>query len=107
MDHIPPLYGKTSFNYQLPKFSTELSLMYNSWKRLDQMNNSGEDNPQYGTPDGYPAWTVLNWRGNYQISKGLQLQAGIENILDRNYRYFASGFSAGGRNVMIALRANW
>ena len=107
MDHIPPLFGKTAFQYQRPKFNTELSVLYNGWKRLDQMNNSGEDNPQYGTPDGFPDWVTLNWRGNYQLCKGLQLQAGIENILDRNYRYFASGFSAGGRNVVITARATW
>jgi len=31
----------------------------------------------------------------------------IENILDRNYRYFASGFSAPGRNYVIALRTSF
>lgn len=107
MDHIPPIFGKTSFTYQHRKFNTELTALYNGWKRLDQMSNSGEDNPQYGTPDGYPDWVILNWRGNYQLTKSLQLQAGVENILDRNYRYFASGFSAGGRNVVVSLRASW
>jgi hemoglobin/transferrin/lactoferrin receptor protein len=34
------------------------------------------------------------------------LQAGIENITDKNYRYFASGFSAPGRNFIVAVRAS-
>ncbi len=107
MDHIPPMYGKTSFQYQHKKFNTECTALYNGWKRLDQMSNSGEDNPQYATADGFPSWVILNWRAGYQFSKGLLLQAGIENLLDRNYRSFASGFSAGGRNVQLTARVNW
>ena len=69
------------------------------------MNASGEDNAQYGTADGFPSWATVNWRGNLTITKALQLQLGVENIFDRNYRYFASGFSAGGRNYFVTLRA--
>ena len=105
LDHIPPVYGKTSLSYGCKIFNTEFSLLYNSWKHLNQMNASGEDNPQYGTQDGFPSWITANWRGNLTITKALQLQLGVENIFDRNYRYFASGFSAGGRNYFVTLRA--
>ena len=105
LDHIPPVYGKTSLSYGYKIFNTELSILYNGWKRMDQMNASGEDNAQYGTADGFPSWVTANWRGNLSITKALQLQLGVENIFDRNYRYFASGFSAGGRNYFITLRA--
>jgi hemoglobin/transferrin/lactoferrin receptor protein len=71
------------------------------------MNADGEDNAQYATDDGFPSWVIINWRGNINITKSLQLQLGVENILDKNYRYFASGFSAGGRNYFAALRATW
>ena len=105
LDHIPPAYGKTSLRYGYKIFNTEFSVLYNSWKHLDQMNASGEDNAQYGTADGFPSWATFNWRGNLTITKALQLQLGVENIFDRNYRYFASGFSAGGRNYFVTLRA--
>jgi len=107
LDHIPPMIGKTSFNYQQNKFSTELAVLYNGWKRLNQMNVAGEDNAQYATADGFPPWIIVNCRGNCQITKNILVQAGVENILDRNYRYFASGFSAGGRNFFLTLRATW
>ena len=107
LDHIPPAIGKTSFNYQHKKFNTEVAILYNGWKHLNQMNAAGEDNAQYATADGFPAWVIVNWRGNLQVTKAVQVQAGIENILDRNYRYFASGFSAGGRNFFLTLRAIW
>lgn len=107
LDHIPPLMGKTSITYQHKIINTEISLLYNGWKRLDQYNADGEDNAQYATVDGMPSWMTLNWKGSVQVIKNLQVQLGVDNILDRNYRAFASGFSAGGRNFLIGLRANW
>lgn len=106
-DHIPPFFGKTSLNYQHSRFGTELYAMYNGWKKTEDFNPDGEDNQQYATADGMPSWFTLNWRGNVNLCKAVQLQVAVENIFDRNYRYFGSGFSAPGRNFIVALRANW
>lgn len=106
-DHIPPFFGKTSLAYQQAKFGLELLGLYNGWKRIKDYNPDGEDNQQYATPDGMPSWFTLNFRGNVNIGRNVQVQAAVENITDRNYRYFASGFSAPGRNFIIALRANF
>jgi hemoglobin/transferrin/lactoferrin receptor protein len=105
LDHVPPVFGKTSLTYAGKKFSTEIYGMFNSWKKIKDYNPDGEDNGQYATSDGMPSWFTFNWRGSYVFTKNLTLQAGVENIGDRNYRYFASGFSAPGRNFIIALRA--
>ncbi len=107
LDHIPPLFGKTSLLYSQSRFETEVFAIYNAWKKLDQYNPDGEDNAQYATADGMPGWVTLNWRGSVRVHKYLQVQLGVENILDRNYRYFASGFSAGGRNFIVALRSTF
>ncbi len=106
MDHIPPLFGKTSAQYQGKVFGAELYAMYNGWKKLDDYNPDGEDNQQYATVDGMPGWFTLNLRTKTNINDHIQLQVGVENIFDRNYRYFASGFSAAGRNFVIALRTS-
>jgi hemoglobin/transferrin/lactoferrin receptor protein len=107
LDHIPPVIGKTSLVYQHTKFRAELFAVYNGWKRLDQYNADGEDNQQYATADGMPSWVTINWRGSYSFNKVMNLQAGAENIFDRNYRNFASGFSAPGRNIYLSFRVNW
>lgn len=106
LDHIPPVFGKTNIQYTQKGFQAEAFALYNGWKHLDQFNADGEDNAQYATADGMPGWFTLNLRTSYQFNKHLTLQAAVENILDRNYRYFASGFSAPGRNFIIALRAS-
>ena len=107
LDHIPPVFGKTSLAYNAPKFQAEFYTLYNGWKRIKDYNPSGEDNAQYATPEGTPSWFILNLKTSLSLGKYLTLQTGIENILDRNYRYFASGFSAPGRNVIVALRATF
>ena len=105
LDHVPPVFGKTSLAYTGKKFSTEVFGLFNSWKKIKDYNPDGEDNGQYATVDGMPAWFTFNWRANYTLTKNLTLQTGIENIGDSNYRYFGSGFSAPGRNFLIAIRA--
>lgn len=107
LDHIPPSFGKLSIGYDNQKWYAELFFMYNGWKRLDAYNPDGEDNAQYTTSQGTPAWQTWNMRAGCSIGKSLQLQVACENIMDLNYRYFASGFSAGGRNLMLSLRGSF
>ena len=107
LDHVPPVFGKTALTFNGKKFDTELFCLFNGWKKIKDYNPDGVDNGQYATSDGMPSWITVNWRGNYSFTKKLSLQLGVENIFDRNYRYFASGFSAPGRNYIIAVRTSW
>jgi hemoglobin/transferrin/lactoferrin receptor protein len=104
LDHIPPAYGRSAVMVHASRVRTEFYLLYNGWKRLKHYSASGEDNLQYATPFGMPAWFTLNFKASVQIVRQLQLQAGVENILDYRYRTFASGISAPGRNVYVTLR---
>ena len=68
---------------------------------------NGEDNEQYATPDGMPAWMTLNLSASYKIQKNIDLNFAVENILDTQYRVFASGMNAAGRNFILSLRGNF
>jgi hemoglobin/transferrin/lactoferrin receptor protein len=107
LDHIPPVIGKTGVVYHYKGFRGELFANYNGWKHIEDYNAGGEDNEQYATPEGMPAWWTLNMRLQYQINKYLLVQAACENISDANYRVFASGISAPGRNVILSVRASF
>lgn len=106
LDHIPPMYGVTSFKFSLKRFEGVFYIRYNGWKHIDDYSPSGEDNPSTATSEGTPEWYTLNLKTSVYLSPQLSVQAGIENILDRHYRTFASGVSASGRNVFIAVRAS-
>lgn len=105
LDHIPPFYGMTSFRLEVKKFKSDFYVMYNGWKRISQYSSSGEDNQQYATAWGMPSWYTLNLKLSYQVVRQLNIELGMENILDESYRKFASGISAPGRNIIVALRA--
>ncbi len=104
LDHIPPVFGLTSIKLDLSKFTGEFYARYNAWKHIEDYSPSGEDNETYATADGMPAWFTLNLRASYQFTRNISLQAGVENMLDKHYRNFASGISAPGRNVFVTLR---
>ncbi|MCP9756083.1 TonB-dependent receptor [Lacihabitans sp. CCS-44] len=104
MDHIPPLYGRTALKYQKKSVQLEVFSIYNGWKKLAEYSPSGEDNLIYATKDGMPSWWTLNLRSDYQVNKNFSVQLACENILDKNYRNFASGISSPGRNFMITVR---
>ncbi|HEY9364392.1 MAG TPA: TonB-dependent receptor [Chitinophagaceae bacterium] len=106
-NHIPPLFGKTSVQATKEKFNIDLYLLFNGWKRIEDYNVNGEDNLQYATSKGMPSWFTLNLKTEYELNRHYKLQVGVENIFDKNYRYFASGFSAPARNFILAIRGEF
>jgi hemoglobin/transferrin/lactoferrin receptor protein len=107
LDHIPPLMMRLQLSYNRKNFGSEFFVNYNSWKKIKDYYLNGEDNEQYATADGMPAWVTLNLRASYRIQSFLTLQAGIDNLLDTQYRTFASGINASGRNIFVALRFSY
>ncbi|MEL6942036.1 MAG: TonB-dependent receptor, partial [Bacteroidota bacterium] len=128
--HIPPLYGRTSLKYEYQNFRIEGILRYNGAKPVENYAvRSVQPDPldrglvllQDGTSDnleqtpfcedgtyclGTPAWITYNLYASYDFGK-LTAQLGVENITDVHYRPFASGVSAAGRNLIIALRGKF
>lgn len=107
LDHIPPLYGRSGLEWLLARAKVEAYVLYNGWKRVRDYSDSGEDNLHYATPAGMPAWITYNVRGSCTLSTWLSVQLAVENIADRNYRTFASGVSAPGRNVQVSARVTF
>jgi hemoglobin/transferrin/lactoferrin receptor protein len=104
LDHIPPTYGRIGLKHDINKFSAELFTVFNGWKHIEDYSISGEDNQIYATPDGMPGWQIWNINTSFQPSKKINFSFQIENIDDLNYRYFASGISALGRNYVVQAR---
>jgi hemoglobin/transferrin/lactoferrin receptor protein len=107
LDHIPPVTGRLGIKYDHKNWYSEFYSIYNGKKCLIDYNPNGEDNIQYSTPFGTPSWFTVNFRVGVTLKKHTQIQLGVENILDKNYRYFASGMSAAGRNLVVAVRYNF
>ena len=108
LDHVAPLFGKTSVIAKFGKFTGEIFALYNGAKDSADYNLRGEDNQIYSADvvHGYtPSWITANFRTAYDINKYATIQFAVENIFDKFYRVFASGLSAPGRNFVLTLRA--
>lgn len=104
LDHIAPVFGQTSILYKAKRVDAEFFVRYNGKKTLADYSPSGEDNLQYATANGMPAWFTLNIRLGVNITKSLRVNMACENITDNRYRVFASGINAPGRNFIVSLR---
>lgn len=104
LDHIPPFSGRTNLFWQHKGWYVDFYALGNSWKRIETYQPNGEDNEQYATPEGMPAWITWNASFSYKTGRGMYWQIGVQNILDTQYRTFASGINAPGRNIQAAVR---
>lgn len=104
LDHIAPYFGKVGLSYTYNKLNLEGYMLYNGKKDISDYSTSGEDNAQYAPANGMPAWETYNFKMGYQVINGGTLFAGVENILDTQYRVFASGINAPGRNIYGGIK---
>lgn len=107
LDHIAPSYGKIGLNYSKNNYAVEVYMLYNTKKDISDYLLNGEDNEQYAPKGGMPAWETYNIKGSLVVLKKVTFFAGIENILDTQYRTFASGINAPGYNIYGGLKYNF
>ncbi len=107
LDHIPPLFGQTTLIHRSKRTESEFYVRYNGWKHLEDYSPSGEDNLPQATPEGMPAWFTLNCKVAYAVTSRIRVITGVENIADIQYRVFASGINAAGRNFFLTLRGSF
>lgn len=108
LDHIPPLFGRVALQKKVNKtFELSSWLMFNGEKPLSLYSPSGEDNLQYATVQGMPSWYTLNFSADIKLEEKYLLKVAIENLLDTNYRVFASGISAPGRLFRLMILKNF
>jgi hemoglobin/transferrin/lactoferrin receptor protein len=94
-------------NYTSKKTQIQVASQFSGMKKIEEFAPDGTDNPEEATIDGSPAWNIYNVYVSYKIGPKLNLQLGIENILDTHYKQFASSVSGLGRNFTFAIRGNF
>ncbi len=107
LDHIPPMFGRFGLKFENTNLNIETFLLWNGWKHIEDYLLNGEDNEQYATLKGMPSWKTMNFRVGYKFVENWSIQAGIDNIFDLQYRTFASGINAPGRNTFVTLRGGF
>ncbi len=104
--HIPPGYGQVGLSYTGSRLDIQYVGRFNAMKDIVDFGGS-VDNPDLATPIGSLSWYTHNIYTQFALFDHLDLNVGIENILDIHYRPFASGVSAPGRNIIVTLQGRF
>lgn len=100
---IPPFNGRLMSMYRNKKWHTAAELQFASdQKRLAQGDKDDNRIPKGGTP----GWKIFNLFGGYKFSI-VQLNAGIQNIFNEDYRTHGSGINAVGRSAWLSVNLNF
>ncbi len=107
--HVAPSFGSTRVTYTNKRVRLMVYANYNgkiAFKDL-ALSERADTHLYAKDTDGNPyapAWTTLNFKSSFVLSKFITVDAGVENILDKRYRPYSSGVTAAGRNFIAALR---
>jgi len=104
MQRIPPVNGKLGVCYQSNA---------GFWGRVEWLAAAKQDRLSSGDisdsriPDGgTPGWMVFNLRAGYSWN-WLKITAGLNNLLNEDYRTHGSGVNGYGRSLWLALEVGF
>ncbi|KAB2814737.1 TonB-dependent receptor [Phaeocystidibacter luteus] len=107
--HAAPFFSNVSVGYRYERFRAQAYVNYNGEISPENMAPSERDKNIYITDENgnsyAPSWYTVNLKGTFRINEYVEVNAGIENILDVRYRPYSSGITAPGRNFIVAVRA--
>ena len=108
--HVAPKFGATHLIYSGTNWKIDLYSNYNGRIKYDDLALTERADSHLYAKDGNgnpyaPSWWALNIKGAYNFKRIFSITAGVENILDKRYRPYASGISAPGRNFILSIRA--
>ncbi|MFY0643759.1 MAG: TonB-dependent receptor [Bacteroidia bacterium] len=110
--HISPNFGATHLIFSKNAITVDAYVNYQSKFTSDRFSNSELSDAYLYLKDEQgqpytPSFAVFNIKAQYEINKRWILNLGLENILDKRYRVYASGITAPGRNLSLAAKVNF
>ena len=110
--HVAPFFGNTHLIFHDNKLKIDLSSDYNGQISNQKLAPTEQTKTHIYASDEQvnpyaPSWITLNLKASYQFNSVIGLNIGIENIFDVRYRPYSSGLVAPGRNLIVAMRANF
>lgn len=96
---IPPFNGRVIGTYRIKKWLAAAEWQFaGKQSRLAQGDKEDNRIPAGGTP----GWNLLNVYGGYTAGK-IQLNIGMQNLFNKDYRTHGSGINGVGRSAWLSL----
>jgi hemoglobin/transferrin/lactoferrin receptor protein len=110
--HAAPAFGASKLRYQGKKGTLELSAQYSAAMPFEKMPQEEIAKPAIYATDANgkpyaPSWTIFNLAARIPITPKIQVNAGVENLLDLQYRGYSSGIVSPGRNFQLSLKGSF
>lgn len=97
---VPPLNGRTAFNYKNTHWKFCIENIYAASQRRLAQGDKEDNRISIGGTSG---WYVLNMHAGYTF-KSLQIQTGLMNVLNTDYRTHGSGINGAGRTIFCGVK---
>lgn len=110
--HAAPIFGTSRLSFTKNKIYLQFYAVYQGERTFEDLAKDEQGKTEIyaldenGNPYS-PSWMTLNLKGTYRLTDNLLVSGGIENIADKRYRPYSSGFSGPGRNLILSLRASF
>ena len=103
-----PLSGSVALRWTAPseKFWIEGRVLAAMKEDRITPADQAADNQRIPT-NGTPGYIVTSLYGGWQITESLELNAGVENVTDEDYRNHGSGQNEPGTNALASVRYRW
>ena len=98
---VSPLMGYGGVRWQATSKKVWTELVCLTYGEAARMNTADQQDVQRIPPNGTPSFWLLTLRGGWQVNDHLILNAGVENMLNQNYRYHGSGSNEPGLGVNL------
>ncbi len=108
LSRIPPLFGTVRLRYDSPSWG-RWAMFGETYVRGagKQERLSSEDEADTRIPEGgTPGWWTVSIRSGVSLDRWLRLVVAAENLLDRDYKYHASGVYAPGFNLVATIEGS-
>ncbi len=110
--HAAPNFGATKLRFQGKKMTLELSSQYSAAMPFEKMPQEEIAKPAIYATDAQgkpysPSWMIINFAARIPISPSIQINAGIENLGDLQYRGYSSGIVSPGRNFQVSVKGTF
>ncbi len=109
LSKIPPLFGRVALRWEhtVNKDLDVLAEAYVLWAtkqdRLSENDLTDVRIPEGGTP----GWATVNLRVALDLYQHARLTLNAENLLDKKYKYHASGIYSPGTNVIVGVEGRF
>jgi hemoglobin/transferrin/lactoferrin receptor protein len=110
--HAAPAFGASKLRLHGKKGTLELSAQYSAAMPFEKMPQEEISKPAIYATDAQgkpysPSWTIINLAARIPITSNIQINAGVENLLDLQYRGYSSGIVNPGRNFQLSLKGSF